>query len=214
MRDASREAPEGKTSHDFVMMSYAACVCMEGDYDNVLIFVCGIAWSLTIVQGFKSFWNTFVLSYAIRRFKNKTGSRLMELGIMKKVDKDGHTISLSDIRQLVEKLGAEMAELFTCQIDEAKEASGKSGTETWPVFGIRYTMCAGFISLLVVIELWLHMSAWFGLLNLYVFIPFLYMGYNIREMLRTVEKSIGASRLVDTDSALALWELYKGKLGV
>ena len=193
-------------------MTNAACVVATGDYDNVLIFVCGIAWSLTIVQGFRSFWNSFVLNYAIGRFKEKTGNRLMELGIEGKVDKDGHTIESRDVRQLVEKLGAEMAELFICQIDEMKEAYGKPEMEAWSILGLRYTVCTWCVSLLVIVELWLHASACLGWLNLYVFIPLLYMGYNVREMLRTVEKSIGTSRLVDATSAVLLWELYKGKI--
>lgn len=197
--------------HVGVILFSAVSICLyyndDINYENLMIYVSGISWSLTIIQGgYFRFWR-FILDHIVGKFiEERMQNQLENLKMEGMKDEDGHVITSWDVIKLEEILVAEERSLFICRALEKRSTDSNKKQEK---ISSTFTKSVMTVSILVGIELAAGLTDWLGFANLYVFIPLLYLYYQVYNlyMSSAVVRPDGSQS--KAEYAMELWMTYK-----
>ena len=203
--------------HLIVILSFVISICVycttDINYENLIIYVSTLSWSLTIIQGcYYKFWKFISFHIVGGIIESIMKYRLENLELPGKKDRDGYVITTRDVERLEKILAENEKMLFSKRAGDEK--SNDSENTQQAKASDRYTKYVLVVSCLVVLELLTGLADWVGMFNLYVFIPPLFLLYEIQRNIKQITTGHPDEARNKEEYAMALWELYKGKLGV
>ena len=178
------------------------------NYENLIIYVSGLSWSLTIIQGgYDKFWDFVSRNIVGKIIETLMKNHLNDLNLAGMRDEDGYVVTSEDVRKLGLLLANKGKELFAIRSKSRvyinrENTSRESGS-------VVFTKYVAVVSVLVAIELATGISSTLGIGNLYVFIPLLYLYHQTYDTIKKVTAPFCSYSARKEKYAMGLWMTYK-----
>lgn len=170
-------------------------------YDNFLCFVCGFSWLFMAFGGFKRLWFLCVEYIFLPHIMGYINARIEALDLKRK-GKKGWDIEI--FREYVYN------ETFVKIAPSLEIEKDSCGCEKYPKISQVYLLYVLVVTIIAGIEIYFQKSGCFGMANLYVLIPNIYIIYCVVDTMVRAERKIDQEYMEDSDVAYEIWAYAEG----